>query len=205
MDGKTWLRRTILSGLAVLVPVGLTLYVLNWLFSVADHFLDVLPMSLRPNVSVPGLGLILAFVTTLIVGVATRNFVGKNLVVWFQRAIERIPVVASLYKTFRQIAETFLGDGGGGKGFKGVVLVEWPRNDVWTLAFVTSDTSPALAAPLAERAASAGARLNVFIPTTPNPTSGFYAIVRADQVVPVALSVEEAFKVIISGGALAPN
>lgn len=206
MHPQIWLRRTLLSGLAVLVPVGLTLYVLSWLVHTADGLLGALPTGVWGQYKIPGTGLVFAFSVTLLVGMLARNFAGKFLVRWFQRALERIPVVASVYKLFRQIAETFIGESAGGKGFKGVVLVEWPRAGTWTLAFVTSNASPIFAdrLPREKEDGPRGPRLNLFIPTTPNPTSGFYAIVRAEEVVPVPLTVEQAFKVIISGGALAP-
>jgi len=199
---KTWLRATLLSGIVALAPLGLTIYVLVAIISSADHLLDMLPAELRTQSwAFPGAGLVLALVSVLATGFIVRNFIGRALLDWLGRGISRIPVASSLYGLFRQIAEAFL-DTGNDKGFKRVVLVEWPREGAWTLAFVTSELDDALAARLP--ATPGSIYLNLFVPTTPNPTGGFYAIFPAHKCVETTLGVEEAFKVIISGGALGP-
>jgi uncharacterized membrane protein len=199
MGMRTWLQSTFLSGLVVLAPIGLTVYILVAMVTSFDELLWT--VSGGRVALFPGAGLIAALVAVLLVGFIARNVLGKMLVRFLNGIVERIPVVASLYKLFRQISETFLG--GGSKGFQRVVFVEWPKSDSWTLAFVTSELKGPVSAPL--EAAVQGPMLNLFIPTTPNPTSGFYIIVSESRVRPTSLSVEEAFKVIISGGALSPN
>lgn len=204
MNFRHWLRNTLLTGLVTLVPIGLTLYVIDFITGTADRLFDILPNAIAPQGiwRFRGAGIIVAFFITLIVGILARNLFGRMIGKSAISIIERIPVIAGLYKLFRQIAQTFLG--GGAQGFKGVVLVEWPRRDVWTLAFVTSE----VAAPMAHQlglASEQGPWLNLFVPTTPNPTGGFYFMVPERDVRTTQLSVEAAFKVIISGGALKPD
>jgi uncharacterized membrane protein len=199
---RTWLSNTLLTGLVVLVPLGLTVYVLDAIIGTADRVVDFLPEFIAPKSQgrIPGTGLLIAFVVTLLAGILARNFTGRLIGRVFMTLLMRVPVVAGLYKLFRQISETFLG--GGGKGFKSVVLVEWPRRGTWTLAFVTGEIARDgwLSLPESEDKTW----LNLFVPTTPNPTSGFYFIVPKSDVRPTPLSVEAAFKVIISAGALHP-
>lgn len=195
---KTWLSSTLLAGLVVLVPLGLTVYVLNAIVGTADHLIDVLPGFMVPQEHwrFPGSGILLGLLITLTAGLFARNLVGRIIGQALVSVIGRVPVVAGLYKLFRQISETFLG--GSGKGFKSVVLVEWPRKETWTLAFVTGDVR-------GELAPDADAWQSLFIPATPNPTSGFYFMARKSELKPTKLSVEAAFKVIISAGALSPE
>lgn len=202
MSIRHWLRNTLLSGLVAIVPIGLTIYVIDFVRSTADRLFDFLPDALVGSWRFPGSGLLAAFLITLAAGILARNLLGRMLGQSAASVIERIPVVSGLYKLFRQIAQTFLGSGG--QGFKGVVLVEWPRREVWTLAFVTGEVNGQNAAQLG-LADSQGPWLNLFVPTTPNPTSGFYFMAPQRDVRSTKLSVEAAFKVIISGGALAPD
>lgn len=204
---RTWLSNTMLAGLAVLVPLALTLYVLRAIVTGGDQLLAFVPDAVLPREGwrLPGTGLLVALAVTLVAGVLARNLIGRMIGRFAISLIERVPVVAGLYKLFRQISETFLG--GGNKGFKAVVLVEWPRRETWTLAFVTGELRGELLAALGsqDREADGDSWLSLFVPTTPNPTSGFYFIARQRDLRPTGLSVEEAFKVIISGGALSPD
>jgi uncharacterized membrane protein len=206
------LRTTLLSGLAVLVPLGLTVYVLQFIVSTADRIVDALPRPLAELVPqrFPGAGLLIAVVVTLTAGILARNLIGRRIMTALTRLIERIPLVAAVYKPFRQISETFLSSSG--SGFKRVVLVEWPRRGTWTLAFVTGETRGQIAASLqgapvvATEARGAARRwLNLFVPTTPNPTSGFYFIADEAECLATDLTIEGAFKAIISAGALPPD
>lgn len=193
---RTWLQSTFLSGLVVLAPISLTVYILVGMVTSFDELLATLSAGRGPIF--PGAGLIIALGVVFLVGFVARNVLGKMLVTFVNYIVEHIPVVASLYKLFRQISETFLGSGS--KGFQRVVYVEWPRPGSWTLAFVTSELKGELADPL--KGKLQGPLLNLFIPTTPNPTSGFYIVVAESEVRATPLHVEEAFKIIISGGAL---
>jgi uncharacterized membrane protein len=183
--------------LVVLTPFGLTAYILHWIITSADDLIEAFPSALQPMHRFPGSGLLAAIATVLLAGAVARNLFGRVALTYVSRAVERIPVIAGLYRLFRQIAEAFLG-GGGNQGFKRVVLIEWPRRDIWTLAFVTSELTGELAALTGERETL----VNVFVPTTPNPTGGFHFIAKESDCRPTGLSVEAAFKIIISGGAL---
>jgi len=200
----TWLRSTLLAGLAVLVPLGLTFYVLDLIVRSADGLLILLPDGLRPAsiADIRGLGLIVAFILALTAGVIARNLVGRYVVQTFNRVVERIPFVASVYKLFRQISETFFSSDGS-KGFQRVVLVEWPRPGAWTVAFVTGEPKGAMGAALAKR--ESGRYINLFVPTTPNPTAGFFFAVREEETIPTDMTTEAAFKVIISVGSLSDD
>jgi uncharacterized membrane protein len=192
---RSWLQSTFLSGLVVLVPIGATIYILVAMVTTFDELLATLSGPLGTGPLFPGLGVLVAVAFIFLVGFVVRNVLGKFLLGSLNFIVERIPVVAPLYNLFRQIAETFLG--GSSKGFQRVVYVEWPRPGSWTLAFVTSELKGAVAEPLKDTAS--GPLLNLFVPTTPNPTSGFYIIVPESQVRSTSIGVEDAFKVIISG------
>jgi uncharacterized membrane protein len=195
-----WLRSTLMSGLAVLVPLGLTIYVLDWIVGSADGLLTFMPEALRQSVTdIRGLGLVFAFVLVLVAGVLARNLVGRFVVQTFNRVVERIPFVASVYKLFRQISETFF-SADGSQGFQRVVLVEWPRQGAWTVAFVTGEPSGTMGRAMAAR--TTGRYLNLFVPTTPNPTAGFFFAVPESETIATDMTTEAAFKVIISMGAL---
>jgi uncharacterized membrane protein len=202
MKAQTWLRRSFVSGLVVVAPIGLTLYILHWFVVSADEMLQTLPEAVWPKTmqQIPGLGLVAAFLVVLMAGAVARNLSGRWLLLQVNSLVERIPVVASLYRLVRQIAEAFLGSGHGA-AFERVVLVEWPRKDIWTIAFVTSGVK----GELATRIDGVGPFLNLFVPTTPNPTGGFHFIAPERDCRASGLSVEAAFKVVISGGALAPD
>lgn len=187
--------KNFLTGLSVLVPLYLTIYILASLVGLFDRMFDVLPASSPlTRFRFPGLGLILAFVLASTVGLVVRNFVGRNFFRVVNSAIERVPVVASIYSLLRQVSEAMLGEGT--KSFSRVIMVEWPRRECWVMAFVTADSQPMLVEAMHQK----GRWLNVFVPTTPNPTSGFYFMVPEADVIDVPISVDQAFKVIISAG-----
>ena len=198
---KQWLKSSFVSGLVVVAPLGLTLYVLHWLVSSADQLVETLPDAVWPEAlqQVPGLGLVAALIVVMLAGAVARNLAGRWILTQVGAAIEHIPVVASIHRLMRQIAEAFLA-GGQTAAFKRVVLVEWPRRDIWILAFVTSEVPAEMAARL-----GGGHHLNLFVPTAPNPTGGFHFIAATADCRESGLSVEAAFKVVISGGALLPE
>ncbi len=195
---KNWLRSTFLSGLVVLTPFGLTVYFLNSIIRSADNLLFLLPESLRTRaLELPGSGLIITFIVVLVAGSIARNLLGRFLISFLNSIVERIPLVAALYKLFKQISDTFLG-GGKNKGFQRVVLVEWPRTGTWTLAFVTGEVVKSIEIKLPKKEVY----LNLFVPATPNPTSGFHFMVAQSECVATSFSTEEAFKILLSAGAL---
>lgn len=195
------LRKWFLAGLLVLVPVGITFWVINWVVSTLDLTLSILPPSWRPlswiGVEIPGLGVVFAFLVVLLIGALTSNFIGTHLLAWWDRLLGRIPVVRSIYSAVKQVSDTLFSEKG--NAFREAVLVQWPRPGVWTVAFVTS--KPSLA--LAEHAPSED-YLCVYVPTTPNPTSGYMMFVRKDECKALDLSVDEALTYVVSMGVVDP-
>lgn len=200
------MRKTLLAGLLVLIPAYLTFYILRSVVLTFDEILMQLPATWLPPQSwqFPGMGLIATFLVVMLAGLLARNFFGAYLVRGLENLIQKIPVVKSVYGLFRQVAEVLFGDKK--SGFKRVVLVQWSREGVWTLALVASDLEGTVLKSLQTgKTIEANDRyLNLFVPATPNPTSGFYFIARESEVLPVNISVEQALKTIISAGAIPP-
>jgi uncharacterized membrane protein len=195
------LKSYFLTGLLVLVPITLTLLVVRWLVRLMDNLLkSVLPMALRPEqifgISVPGIGLVATLLLILLVGVLTANIFGRSLVNFTEKLVDRIPFVKGIYTLFKQVSDTILNRDRG--AFSKVVLIEYPRKGIWAVAFVTGVTQGE-AQLITEKKL-----INIFVPTTPNPTSGFYILVAEDDMIELSMTVEEAFKLIISGGMVTP-
>lgn len=195
------LKNYFLTGLLVVVPVTLTIIVVRWLVNSMDSLLQsFLPEALHPDrlfgVNVPGVGLVATCLLILLVGVFTANFLGRSLVDFAERVMDRIPIVKGVYHLFKQVSDTVLKRDKG--AFRKVVLIEYPRREVWSIAFVTGVTQGEV------QEVTARKLVNVFVPTTPNPTSGFYLLVPEDEMIELGMSVEEAFKLVISGGMVTP-
>lgn len=195
-------KRTLLAGFVVLVPIALTVYLLDLLVGTADRLVSVVPEGFRPPESLlfPGAGIVGVVVLAWAAGVVATSVFGRFVVPRFNQLVERIPLVASVYRLLRQLAEALL-TSDGKKGFKRVVLVEWPRRGSWMLAFVASETRGELQKRLAPAAEDEGF-LNLLVPTTPNPTSGFSFMVRKSEVIELDMAVEAAFQIVLSGGTL---
>ncbi len=198
---KERLKASFIAGILVTGPIALTLY-LTWLFV---HFIDssisqLLPDEYNPATylpfTVPGLGLVIAVIGLTLVGALTAGYVGRVLLRVGERIVARMPVVRSIYAAAKQIFETVLAKQS--NTFREVVLVEWPRPGMWTVAFVT-------ARPEGEIAEHAGPdSVAIFVPTTPNPTSGYLVFVPRRELVTLSLTVEEGIKLVLSGGIIAP-
>lgn len=195
------LRKWFLAGLLVLVPLGITFWVINWVVSTLDLTLSILPPSWRPEnllgVEIPGLGVVFALLIVLLIGALTSNFIGTHLLAWGDNLLGRIPVVRSIYSAVKQVSDTLFSEKG--NAFREAVLVQWPREGVWTVAFVTSKPSEALA-----DHTPSDDYLCVYVPTTPNPTSGYMLFVRKDECKALDLSVDEALTYVISMGVVDP-
>ena len=194
------LRKYLLSGLLVIVPVAITIWVLEWFISTLDQTLLILPASWQPDkligFHIPGFGVLLALAVLLVVGAAASNFAGRTLVSWGDAVVSRIPVVRSIYSSVKQVSDTLFSEGG--NAFRTAVLVQWPREGVWTVAFVTGTPSGEIAAYLRDE------YLSVFVPTTPNPTGGYFVIVRKSDCIELDMSVDAALKYIVSMGVVTP-
>lgn len=198
---KPKLKNVFLAGLAVTVPVGLTIYILIFLIDLMDGLLRFIPASYHPDqflgFRIPGLGVIATVVLIFVAGLLTTSYAGDRLFRFAEALVDRIPLVRGIYQAIKQIVQTMVSKEG--QSFKKVVLVEFPREGLYTVAFVTGATTGEL------REKTGGHCINLFIPTTPNPTSGYYVIVSEGSVIPLDMSVEDAFKLVISGGIIAPT
>lgn len=194
------LRKWLIAGLLVIVPLVITLGVLNWIIGTLDQTLAILPEAWQPDrllgVHIPGFGVILTLLILLLVGGITSNFIGRKLVGWGDALVRRIPVVRSIYSSVKQVSDTVFSDSG--NAFRTAVLVQWPREGVWTVAFVTGQPSGEVAALLRDEYVS------VFVPTTPNPTGGYFVLVRKSECIELEMSVDAALKYIVSMGVVAP-
>ena len=192
------LKRYFLTGLLILVPLGITFWVLTALFAFMDRSLLLLPESWRPEawlgVSIPGLGLILTAVVIVVTGLLATNLIGQRLVAFWEGLLTRIPVVKSIYGSVKQVSDSLLS--GSGMAFKKVLLVRYPHPDAWSLSFQTN-VPDEVAGELDQE------HVAVFTPTTPSPVNGFYFYVRRDQVIELDMSVDTAFKAIVSMGVVA--
>jgi len=198
-------RRYFIAGLLAFAPIGITFWAIAWIITRLDNLL--LPKVLEwfapgleaPPQAPPLVGLIFTFGVILLAGVIVRHLFGHELVRLWERLLERVPIARSVYSGVKQLVEALLSASSTTSRFSRVVLVEYPRKGVYALAFITGDTR----GPVHDAVAS-GALLNCFVPTTPNPTSGFYLAIPAEDAIEVDLTVEDAFKVIMSAGLVTP-
>lgn len=199
------IRKWLLAGLLVIVPVMVTLWVLGWIVSSLDKTLQILPQAWHPDkligFHIPGFGVILAFAILLILGAAASNFLGRKLMTWWDALLNRIPVVRSIYSSVKQVSDTLFSDGG--NAFRTAVLVQWPRESVWTIAFITG--SPA--GDVAKHLQNGGSDeyVSVYVPTTPNPTGGYFILLKKSDCIELTMSVDEALKYIVSMGVVVPG
>lgn len=198
------LRTSFLTGVVVIVPIWVTLWliwtVVNW---IDGWVLPFVPSRYRPSefllVDVPGLGVVLFLVFAILVGWIAKGLIGRTFIGWGESIVDRMPVVRSVYNGIKQIAETVFAQTE--SNFDRACLVEYPRKGVWAVAFVSSTAKGEIARGLEEK----GTIISVFLPTTPNPTSGFLLFVPAADVVPLEMKVEDAAKLVISAGLVYPN
>jgi uncharacterized membrane protein len=193
------MKRYFITGLLIWVPLGITIWVLSALIGAMDQTLLLLPESWRPEawlgIYIPGVGVILTGVVIILTGLFAANLIGQRLVVFWEGLLHRIPVVKSIYGSVKQVSDTLLS--GTGLAFKKVLLVRYPHPEAWSLAFQTNVPNEVSEQLDSEHVA-------VFIPTTPSPVNGFYFYVRRDEVIELDMSVDAAFKAIVSMGVVAP-
>lgn len=195
------MRKYLIAGLLVWMPLGITFLVIRAIVGLLDRTLLLLPQAYQPDnllgMHIPGLGVLLAVLLVLATGMIVANFLGKRMVIAWEHFLARIPLVRTLYAGIKQIMEAVLATDA--KSFRKVLLIEYPRKGLWSVAFMTSDK-------LGEVQAKTGGKvISVFIPTTPNPTSGFVIMVPEDDVVELEMSVEDGLKMIISLGVAVPE
>ena len=194
------LRKWLFTGLLVIVPGAITLSVLNWIVGMLDQTLQILPQAWQPDrllgFHIPGFGVLLTLLILLVVGATASNFAGRKLVAWGDQLVSRIPVVRSIYSSVKQVSDTLFSESG--NAFRTAVLVQWPREGVWTVAFITGSPAGEVAGYLRDEFVS------VFVPTTPNPTGGYFVLMRKSDCVELEMSVDAALKYIVSMGVVAP-
>ena len=192
------LKRYLIAGLLVWVPLVITLWVLDLLVETMDRTLLLLPVEFRTEswlgVHIPGLGVILTLVVVFVTGVFAANMIGQRMVKFWERVLARIPVVNTIYTGVKQVSDTLFS--GSGHAFRKVLLVRYPHPQAWSLAFQTN-------MPAGVQARLDGDYVAVFIPTAPSPVNGFYFYVRREDAIEIDMSVDEALKSIISMGVVA--
>lgn len=204
------MKKYIIAGLLVWLPLAITIWVLSWVLGLADSVFDgllrvvqaVLPVSAAPALErlqrVPGLGAVLVVLGMLLTGMFVTNMFGQWWLVRWNRLLNNIPIVKSVYSSVKQVSDTLFSSSG--QAFREAVLVQYPRNGSWTIAFVTGRPGGEVANYL-----HAEDYLSLYVPTTPNPTSGFFLMVPRADVIKLDMSVDEALKYIISMGVVAPR
>jgi uncharacterized membrane protein len=202
---KQDLKNDLIAGLLVVIPLATTIWLTITVAFWVVRFLTRFPKQLNPFTGLPPLlsdainlsvGLAVPLLGILLIGLMARNIAGRWLLDVGERIVQSIPLAGSVYKTLQQLLQTVFQDSK--TRFRRVILVEYPRRGLWAVAFVTGTL-------VASEATTGSPMLSVFIPTTPNPTSGWYAVVPESDVINLTISIEDAFKVLLSGGIVGPN
>jgi len=184
-------RSKLFAGLATLLPLYLTFFVIKFLFVTLEEMSD--PILKRLNLDIPGLGIILTVLLIYILGFLVTNFLGRKIFNLGERIVKKVPIVNMIYTTLKQITDTFTK--GSTDAFEGAVYIQYPRQGLWTMAFISGESKTKDGVPY----------YHLFVPTTPNPTSGFFLMIPQADTVATGMSVEDGLKTIISGGLLAPD
>jgi uncharacterized membrane protein len=207
-------RRYFITGLLIWVPIGITLWVLDLIITTMDLSLSLLPQSWQPVAlfgrHLPGIGAVLTLVVIFLTGVLAANFLGQRLVLIWEGLLSRIPIVRTIYSSVKQVSDTLLSPQG--NAFRKALLVEYPRKGSWTIGFLTGTPADEIRRRVAQAGepvdadAGAGARMvSIYVPTTPNPTSGFFLMMRQEDTIELDMSVDEALKYVVSMGVVTPS
>jgi uncharacterized membrane protein len=193
------LRRNFFAGLLVLLPLVITIWLLGWIIGIMDGLLDFLPAQLNPfsylPFTIPGLGALFSLALIFFLGFLATSVVTRRALAVWDRLLSRIPIFRGVYTSVQSLIESIFGHD---DGRRRVVMIEYPRKGIFTVGFTTGDAPSELGRKSKERL------INVFVPTTPNPTAGFYLLVPETEAVPLEMTAEEAFKLIVSGGMIGP-
>lgn len=203
---KFSLKRYLLTGLLVWLPIVVTLWVISYIIGLSDGLVSLLPAEWQPRVlvghDIPGFGLIIAVLVLFFTGVFGANVIGRKIIQMWDAMMGRIPVVKSIYSSTKKVSESLLSDSR--QSFKTPLLVNFPHQDVWTVAFV-SGTVPQILLETLPQIDTDDEYLNVYVPTTPNPTGGYYITVKKSATKALDMSVDDALKYIISIGMVGPD
>jgi uncharacterized membrane protein len=193
------MKRYFITGLLIWIPLAITIWVLAWILGTLDSTMLLVPAPWRPEqlfgFRIPGLGVILTILIILSSGVVGHNIIGQRLLRYWERMLSRIPVVKSIYNGVKQVSDTLFSSSG--EAFRKALLVEYPRSGSWTIAFMTGQPGGDVANHLNDH-------ISVYVPTTPNPTSGFFLMVARSNVIELDMTVDEALKYIVSMGVVPP-
>ncbi len=194
------IKRYFITGLLIWVPLAITAWVVSLIAGAADQSLRLLPASIHPHnligFDIPGAGIVVTLVIIFITGLLAANFIGQRLVNWWEKLLARIPVVNSIYNGVKQVSDTVFSSSG--VAFRQPLLVQYPHQGAWTIAFLTGEPGGDVVNHLE------GEHVSVYVPTTPNPTSGFFLMFPKSQVIELDMDVDQALKYIISMGVVAP-
>lgn len=195
------LRRYFISGLLIWLPIWVTLVAIKFLVDILSNSLLMLPHAYQPDTllgfHIAGIGVLITLAIIFLTGLIATNFLGRRLLVLWDGLMGRIPLVRSIYMGVKQVSQTLFTPGG--QSFRKVLLVEYPREGLWSLAFQTGDAAPEVQASL-----NGEDMVSLFVPTTPNPTSGFLLMVSRKKVIEMDMSVDQALKFVISLGVVQP-
>ncbi len=195
------MKKYLITGLLIWIPLVITLWVLKFIVDALDQTLHLLPPEFRTEnwlgLHVPGMGAVMTLVIVFLTGLLTTNLIGGKLVNLWHEILHRIPVVNSIYSSVKQISDTLFSSSG--QAFRKALLVQWPHQGMWTIAFLTGRPGGDLAVHLN------GDFISVYVPTTPNPTGGYFVVVARKDVIELDMSVDEALKYVISMGVVPPN
>jgi len=195
------MKKYLITGLLIWIPLVITLWVLKLIVDSLDQVLLLLPKEFETSnwlgIHVPGMGVVMTLVIVLATGLFATNLLGARLVHLWHDILHRIPVVSSIYSSVKQISDTLFSSSG--QAFRKALLVQWPREGMWTIAFLTGVPGGDVAEQLK------GDYVSIYVPTTPNPTGGYFVIVARKDIVELDMTVDEALKYIISMGVVPPN
>ena len=195
------LRKYLIAGLLVWLPLAATVVIIKLLIDLLNKTILLFPPEWQPEtlfgISIPGFGIIIGVLILILTGVFAANLFGRKLVGFWEAILGRIPLVRTIYSSVKQVLETLFSSNS--ESFRRVVLIEYPRKDIWSLGFQTNEALSAA------REASGKELISVFVPTTPNPTSGFIIMLPAEDITQLDITVEDGFKFIISMGVIVPN
>jgi len=196
------LQRYFISGLLFWLPILATVVVIKFIFDILNNTLALIPHRYQPDVllgfHIPGIGIIIPLLVIAITGLLVANFLGKKLVNLWDSLVVRIPLVRTVYTSVKQVLDTLFSPGG--RSFRKVLLVEYPREGLWTIAFQTGDATSEVT-----KAVNDGDMVSIYVPTTPNPTSGFLLMVSRSKIIELDMPVEQALKFVISLGVVQPG
>ncbi|ULJ70009.1 DUF502 domain-containing protein [Wielerella bovis] len=197
------MKKYLITGLLVWLPITVTIWIINYIISATDRLINLIPPQWQPEqylgFHIPGLGFVIAIVALFITGVFAANVLGRKIIEGWDSLLGRIPIVKSIYSSAKKVSESLFSDNS--RSFKTPVLVPFPQPDIWTIAFVSGSVPQSVSDALPEKSGY----VSVYVPTTPNPTGGYYIMVRESDIRELDMTVDEALKYVISLGMVMPD